>query len=149
MDLKIIENGNGGDLVFENQDIVLISEIYNQSYLAHFGGNTENSTTDDFSDIEEHGDFWLNALILKDEPNEQFNSKLEKSLDEIELSSSGRIKLQSISTKDLEYLANFAKYTSTISIPFVDKIKVFDTFVKDDKTSFIYIWDEAKDEIIE
>ena len=50
MDLKLIETGDGGDLVFQNGDIKLTSEVYNQPYLAHFGGNIENSTTDEFSE---------------------------------------------------------------------------------------------------
>ena len=148
MDLRTIETGGGGDLVFENGDIQLISETYNQPYLAHFGGNTENSTTDEFAKEDEHGDFWGNALLLNDLPNEQLNSKFQKSLNEIELSSSGRIKLERIANDDLAYLEGFADTESKVTIQTVDRIKLEDKLSKGGNDSFSYIWNESKDEVI-
>lgn len=148
MDLKTIETGSGGDLVFENGDIQLISETYNQPYLSHFGGNVENSTTDEFSNEDEHGDFWANQLLLSDTPNEQLNSKFQKSLNEIELSSSGRIKLERVALSDLEYLEGFSDVESTVTIQSVDKIRLEDTLNKGTNDSFSYIWNESKDEVI-
>jgi hypothetical protein len=148
VDFKIKENGSGGDLVFSGGDIKLTSELYNQPYLARFGGNREASTTDQFADDEERGDYWANGLLLTDEPNIQFNSKFEKALSEIELSSSGRIKLERMAGEDLEYLEGFADHESVLSIESVDRVKLEDKISKGGK-NFSYIWDEAKDEVIE
>ena len=149
MDLKLIETGDGGDLVFQNGDIKLTSEVYNQPYLAHFGGNIENSTTDEFSEEDEHGDYWGNSILLNDNPNEQFNSKFQKGLNEIELSSSGRLKLERIALADLDYLEGFSDIQSTVTITSADKIKLYDKLTKGNNDSFSYIWNESKDEIIE
>jgi len=149
MDVKLKETGSGGDLVFEGGDIQLTSEIYNQPYLARFGGNTEASTDDEFSDGQERGDYWANELLLSNCPNEQFNSKFEKALNEIPLSSSGRIKLERIAGEDLDYLDGFADHKSSLVIPTMDKVRLKDTVYKGDNTSFSYIWDDAQDEILD
>jgi hypothetical protein len=138
MDFRIIESGDGGDLVLQNGDIQLISEVYNQPYLSHFGGNKITSNKD--------VDFWGNILFLQ--PNEQFNSLFESALKTIELSSSGRIKLESAANSDLTYLDGFATATSTVSITSVDHIQLNDIINQENNSNFAYFWDEAKDEII-
>ena len=139
MDLQIVETGNGGDLVFENGDISLVSEVYNQPFLAHFGGNKEASTPDYTTD------FWGNIFL---QGNEQMTSSFERMLNETELSSSGRLKLENTAEEDLEYLNGFADTTSQVSITGVDKIELQETITEGNNKSFSYIWNEAKDEII-
>jgi hypothetical protein len=149
VDFKLRETGSGGDLVFEGGDIKLTAEVYNQPYLGRFGGNKEASTSDQFEEDEERGDYWANYILLADEPNCQFNSKFEKSIGEIELSSSGRIKLERIADEDLNYLDGFADHESEIKITTVDRIKLTDKISRGDNKNFSYVWDEAKDEITE
>jgi hypothetical protein len=145
MDIKIIENGNGGDLVFENGDIQTTSEVYQQPYLAHFGGNTE-ATSQDYAEGKEREDYFMNPFMQE---KEQFNSTFEKTMNETPLSSSGRIKLEQAAETDLSYLSDFANTTSDVEITGVDKIQLIDKINNQNKTNFSYIWDEAKDEIIE
>lgn len=149
MDLKIKETGSGGDLVYEGGDLRLTAGVYNQPYLARFGGNREASTEDQFEEGEEKGDYWANSLLLADEPNVQFNSKFEKALSEIELSSSGRIKLERIASEDLDYLEGFADHESEVTIATVDRIRLKDKISQGNNKKFSYIWDEAKDEVLE
>ena len=149
MDLKLIETGSGGDLIFSGGDIQLTSEIYNQPYLGRFGGNKKASTNDQFLENEERSDYWGNILFLSNNTNEQFNSRFEKSLNEIELSSSGRIKLERIATEDLNYLDGLSTHESEVVIESVDRIKLIDSITNKDNTKFSYIWNEAKDEIID
>lgn len=149
MDLRIVETGNGGDLLFEGGDIRTIAEVYNQPYLAHFGGNKEASSNDNFSDNEERKDWWANDLFLSDKGSEQLNSKFERALSTIELSSSGRLKLERIADEDLNYLEGFSEHESSLIISGVDRVKLFDTLHQGDNTDFAYMWDEAKDEIID
>lgn len=145
MDVKIKETGSGGDLIFENGDIQLTSEVYNQPYLAHFGGNKEESTPD-YLEGTERLDYWANALFLPE--NEQLNSSFEKMLNNTELSSSGRVKLERAASEDLEFLDGFADTTSDVSITSVDKILLAETLTKNNNENFTYIWTEAKDEIL-
>jgi len=144
-----METGSGGDLVFEGGDIKLTAEVYNQPYLGRFGGNKEASSDDQFEEDEERGDYWANPLLLADEPNCQFKSRFEKSLSEIELSSSGRIKLERIANEDLSYLDGFADHESEVRITTVDRIKLTDRISQGNNKNFSYMWDEAKDEVIE
>jgi hypothetical protein len=145
MDLKIIETGSGGDLVFEDGDISLTSEVFNQPYLSHFGGNKE-ALTSDYTIGEERKDYWANTLILQD--NERFDSEFEKMLNSTELSSSGRLKLEQAAKNDLIYLDGFSDKTSSVNITGSDKILLTETLTKGNNNSFTYIWGEAKDEII-
>ncbi|MBP1638979.1 MAG: hypothetical protein H6Q17_562 [Bacteroidetes bacterium] len=145
MDLKIKENNNGGDLYFENGDVLITSEVYNQPYLAHFGGNKE-AVTADYVEGEEREDYWANELFLPEK--ERFDSYFEKMLHETELSSSGRIKLEQAATDDLEYLDDFAERESSVTIPTVDSVKLSDSFQEGQNRAFQYVWQEAKDEIL-
>jgi hypothetical protein len=149
VDFKLRETGSGGDLVFEGGDIKLTAEVYNQPYLGRFSGNKEASTGDQFEEDEERGDYWANSLLLANEPNCQFNSKFEKSLGEIELSSFGRIKLEREANEDLNYLEGFADHETTLIIISVDRIRLTDKITQGNNRSFSYMWDEAKDEVTE
>lgn len=149
MDLRIIESKSGGDLVFECGDLRLIAEVYNQPYLARFGGNRAASTTDQLLENEQRGDYWGNILLLENRPNEQFNSKFEKALNEVELSSSGRVKLERIASDDMDYLDGFANADTKLSIESADRVKLTDAVTVGGNTNFTYIWDNAKDEILE
>lgn len=147
MDIRLIENGNGGDMVFDNGDIQLISEVYQQPYLAHFGGNKEMSTGDIVENEGYNNDWWGNSL-LSEQPNCQLNSAFEKALDETPLSSSGRITLERIASEDLDYLSGFAESQSSVVITDVDKIRLTDNIAKENNVNFSYIWDSFKDEIL-
>ena len=149
MDLKIIESKSGGDLVFEGGDLRLTSEIYNQPYLGRFGGNKNASTSDQVLENEQRQDYWGNLLLLENRVNEQFNSKFEKALNEVELSSSGRVKLERIASDDMDYLEGFAEVDTSLSIESADRVKLTDAVTVGDNTNFTYIWDNAKDEILE
>ena len=149
MDLRIIESKSGGDLVFEGGDLRLIAEVYNQPYLGRFGGNRAASTTDQLLGNEQRQDYWANLLLLENRPNEQFNSKFEKALSEVELSSSGRVKLERVASEDMDYLDGFADVDTSLSIETTDRVKLTDAITVGDNTNFTYIWDNAKDEILE
>ena len=71
MDLKLIENGNGGELVYENNDLTTINGLNNQVYLALFGGNPGATTPTERIDNQQLFDFWGNSFL---EPSQQFNS---------------------------------------------------------------------------
>ena len=100
VDIMIFENGSGGDLNLKNDDIETISGLMNQVYLALFGGNLEQNTSDDLSELEERNDWWGNSLLKKEN---QFNSNFERTLRTIPLNSSGLIKIENAAKEDLKY----------------------------------------------
>lgn len=102
-DVAIVEGGIGGDIVIQGNDLALVYGIENQPYLASFGGNIEADTISNIAvDISE--DYWGNALLIPNNPNAQFNSKLERTLRLVPLTSSGRTKIINAITQDLQYL---------------------------------------------
>lgn len=102
-DVAITESGSGGDIVIQGNDLALVYGMENQPYLASFGGNIEADTISNVVvDISE--DYWGNALLIPNNPNAQFNSKLERALRVTPLTSSGRTKIINALTQDLQYL---------------------------------------------
>jgi len=97
-DIALYQTNDGGDILLRGSDMVTTSTVDNMIFMALFGGN----------------DFWGNTMI--DEGNGvTFNSLTEKTLNEVTLNSSGRIKIQEAVIKDLAFLKQ--EYpTTTISV---------------------------------
>ena len=144
MDLKLKFDVNGTDCEYENGDIVCHSELFNQSLLAHFGGNIEGSTQDEYAEGEHHTDFWGNIFL---KANEQFNSTFEKTIREIAINSSGRVEAETAAKLDLEYLTKIAKCESVVSVTGINKIELTDTITDANNAKYTYIWNNAKNEI--
>ncbi len=103
-DLLLIETGSGGDLVLAGSDLVGISGLENQPYLAQFSGDGNN---------------WINALLISD-PVIQFSSTTEQALKDNPLSSAGRVNIQNAMLADLQYLTadgTTVSVTATITKP--------------------------------
>ena len=54
-----------------------------------------------------------------------------------------------IANEDLNYLDGLSTHESEVVIESVDRIKLIDSITNKDNTKFSYIWNEAKDEIID
>jgi phage gp46-like protein len=144
IDILIVESGNGGDISLINGDIQSTDSLSNQAYLAHFGGNTEASTTNE----EVTGgrmDWWGNEFI-KDDINMQMNSELERTLNKVALTSSGRLKLVQAAKNDMDFLSNIAKIESEVSISGIDKVQISD---KINQGIASFQWNATKNELIE
>lgn len=155
MDLSIWETHNGGDIVLKGNDLQLVTSIWNQPYLAMFGGNKEQShqDADEFELTLERFDFWGNMLVFPDDPNVQYNSEFEKALDSFALSSAGRQQLESILKEDINFLRQIAIVSSSISIVGLDQIQIDITLQEPDNLSernFVFLWDGTRlEEIID
>jgi len=144
IDIIIYESGNGGEIKLkDNGDIETTQGLFNMPYLAHFGGNVEASTTGNEIEGEERFDWWGNEFL-----DEQFqmNSLLEKSLNENNISSSGRNFIERDAKADLEVLNSLGNINSSVSIISNDKIVISDTIEQLNRS---FIWDNTKEEIIE
>jgi hypothetical protein len=102
-DLAIVESGNGGDLQMVGNDLGVVTNNENQPYLAMFSGNADKSQ------------WWGNQLIFADQPNRQYNSLTEYTLNNTPLTSAGRTVIEGAIKKDLSFLQPNVVQVSIIS----------------------------------
>lgn len=143
MDILIYESGNGGDISFKNEDIELTEGLMNQPYLAMFGGNTEASTSGQELQGEERKDWWGNSFLDDDA---KMNSNLERTLNEVSLTSAGRGRIVETAKKDIEFIQPIAEVECNASITGIDKATIS---VKINQITVGFQWNKTKSELIE
>ncbi len=144
MDLEVFETGNGGDLFLLGSDLAQVQGFENMIYLALFGGNLAQSTPQTRPEGAEGFDWWGNALLMPNQPSQQFNSQTERTLNNVALTSGNLIQIQNAVNADLAFMNDFADVTVTISIIGVNKIKLAVEVKQPNSLSakeFQYIWD--------
>lgn len=141
MDVAIYESGSGGEFRLLGNDLDGTSGLYNQVYLALFGGNTEASTARDMS--APRSDWWGNALLLQDAA--QFNSETERTLRNTALTSSGRAAIERAVRKDLQYLD--IPNEVAVSVTSHNKV-VIEVRLLQEGEKYKFVWDSARDELI-
>lgn len=150
-DILLAETGDGGDFAILNNDLLLGESLYQQIYLALFGGNIEASTKVSYLESEERFDYWGNSLVWNDVKTKQFNSETERMLQNVALNSSGRLKIIQSVNKDLEYLKDVVNLTVDASILSVNKLRIIIEFTQlsnqQDKVLQL-VYDNAKGELI-
>lgn len=150
-DLLLYESGSGGQIAILNNDLVLNEVLYNQFYLALFGGNYEASTTGNEINAQGRKDYWANSLLFADNPIKQFNSKTERLLDEIALTSSGRLEIENAVNEDLAYLKGLMDFTVNVSFHSVNKVLIYVKFSEkssQEVKELQLVFDSAKKELI-
>lgn len=151
IDVLIYESGDGGELSIMNDDLVFSELIYNQTYLALFGGNIAENTKRDYLFTEQRFDYWGNTLFHSETPTEQFNSNTERTIRNIALTSSGRAELIRAVEADLAYLNDVL--TFSVDVVFFDKNKIkimikFESKTNQESQALQLIYDNAKNELI-
>ncbi|MCJ7802755.1 MAG: hypothetical protein MUP82_10410 [Candidatus Marinimicrobia bacterium] len=147
-DIAIYENGSGGDWILKNDDIDNISGLTNQVYLAFFGGNIEQNTSDNLAELEQRNDWWGNFLL---KANNQFNSNFERALRTIALNSAGLIAIENAAKEDLKFLEEYADIEISSQITGINKMSLFVNVIEPNKqsTKIKFIWDGTRQEVIE
>ena len=151
MDLVLHETGNGGDLQLKVNDLDVSSSIFNQIYMALFGGDPAASTTGEELLTEQRQDWWANSLVYQDLPELQQNSRLEQVLNEVALNSSGRLQIEEAAKNDLKFLKEVAEISVSTRITDVDRVEIRILAQEPDNVQeqeFIFIWDATKQEVI-
>lgn len=123
MDIALHESLNGGELSIQDNDIYASEAIWNQIYLAMFGGNVEQDTTDSIPENTERFDYWGNSF-LQAEPDEFLNSVTERTLNNTPLTSAGRLIIQQAVETDLQYLIKLGTFTVEVTFPKVDTVQI-------------------------
>lgn len=150
MDLKLIETGEGGDLVLMGNDLVITNGLHNMPYLGLFGGNPEQSTNGPKIPDEQAFDYWGNNLFYANEKVRQFNSSFERRCKEVSLTSYGRLQLENAIKSDLSFMSSFAIVSSDVTIVGSNRIRIdikIEEPVNKQTTEFVYIWDGTKNEL--
>lgn len=150
MDLKVIESGNGGDLVKNPKDLAVVSGLGNMVYLALFGGNVQASTPTKRLETEQDFSWWGNSLFFPNDPTLQFNSLTERILNEVALTSSGRVQIEQAVIKDLEFMKEFANVEASVSIPATDQVEIYVKVTQPDnqqEQEFTFLWDATNNEL--
>ena len=150
-DILLFENGSGGEMAVLNNDLEMSETLYQQVYLALFGGNLEGNTKNNALITEERIDWWGNTLFFNDMPSKQFNSNTERMLLNVALNSSGRLSVIQAVTNDLVYLSDLID--STVDVQFYDtnKIRIIVKFTqkgKQENKVLQLVYDNAKQELI-
>lgn len=143
------ETGSGGDLQLLGNDIASTTGLFNMVYMAWFG--EVYSTTGNELDSELRDDWFGNSLLFKNEKEIQFNSLLEKTLNETALDSSGRITIEEAAKKDLNFMKDIAEVSVSVSILRDDKVSITAQLKQPDNIQvqeFQLIWDGLKNEVI-
>ncbi len=150
MDLELIEQGDGGELIKTTNDLSVIYGFENEVYIALFGGNVAEDTTQKRDPLELDLSFWGNNLLHPNDKSVQFNSKTERGINNIPLTSAGRALIEQAVKDDLNYLTAIGSVNVNVSIIGVDKIEI-DVQLQQPATSaqnFSYVWDATKQELI-
>lgn len=150
-DLGIYESGSGGELTVQNNDLQLSEQLYQQAYLACFGGNVEASTKGNEPDGQLRYDWWGNSYFDGNNPSKQFNSETERALRNNPLTSTGRVNIIRAVQTDLKYLSSIATVTVDATVLSASKlmINISLTMPANNQTTLLQvIWDNAKNELI-
>ncbi len=150
-DISLFESGSGGDFAILNDDLLMGESLYQQIYLALFGGNIEASTKGSYLAGEERFDYWGNSLIWKDAQTKQFNSDTERAIQNNALNSSGRLAIIQAANKDLNYLNNVINFKVDVSILSVNRLGIIVSFgAKTNQQDKVLqmVYDNAKQEVI-
>lgn len=150
-DIHLFEIGSGGDFAIVNNDLLMGESLYQQIYLALFGGNIQASTKPSYLASEERFDYWGNSLIWKDVKTKQFNSKTERTLGNVALNSSGRLSILQAVNNDLDYLKGVVDFVVEVGIESVSRISITVNF--SEKTNqqdkvLQMVWNNSKNEVI-
>lgn len=147
---SIYEDGNGGQTIQRNNEIVQTRGLGILAYLEMFGGNVEAETQKENNPGELHLDWWGNDSNLNSDT--WINSRTEKVLRGIELSSSSIYTIKSAIQYDLKNLERYGKITINVTLPSLNTVKIDITIEEPSKKTeqrLTIVWNATRNEIIE
>lgn len=142
---SIYEDGNGGQLAFRNNDVMMTTSLSILAYLAMFSGNIKANTKPLSDVVELHYDWWGNN---KSKPSSTWiNSNTERTLTGITMNSQSLEKIKQAVKKDTQFLSEYGEVIITVIIVSLNSVKITIETNQDDNLTLI--WDSTKNEIIE
>lgn len=150
-DINLHESGSGGEMAIVSNDLLMGEALFQQVYLALFGGNVEANTIGNELISEERFDYWQNPLFFAETPSKQFNSNTERELQKVVLNTSGRLEIIKTVSDDLEYLSNLLKYDVDVQFVGTNHIRIIINFAQkgsQENRVLQMVYDNAKGELI-
>ena len=150
-DINLYESGNGGEMSIVANDLLISETLFQQVYLALFGGNVEAVTRGDEVIGQERFDYWANSLFFADNPTRQCNSETEKFITNMPFTTSNRLKLIEYVKSDLSYLSFLINYSVDVAFESSNRVVIIVNFTEkgsqEDKLLQL-VYDNAKNEVI-
>ena len=150
-DINLFEGGSGGEMRILNSDLLLTETIYQTIYLALYGGNVEQSTTSEETDLEENFDYWGNQLFYSNNPDKWFNSQTERVLSTVALNGEGRRLIEDAVNADLQFLNNVVNFEVEVNIAANNKAEIIiaiSEFQNQANRQLKMAWDNSRNELI-
>lgn len=147
---SIFEDGNGGQLVLRNNEIVQTNSLATLAYLNMFGGNVDAETQKENEVGELRFDWWGNDSTQNS--STWINSRTERILRGIEISSSARFKILEAVKYDNKSLEQYGSLGFEVTFPSPNRVKIVITIsepAKKRNQSLSIIWDATRNEVIE
>jgi hypothetical protein len=150
-DINLFEGGSGGEMRILNSDLLMAETIYHTIYLALYGGNVEQSTTSEETDLEENFDYWGNQLFYSNNPDKWFNSQTERTLSTVSLNGEGRKLIEDAVNADLQFLNNVVNFEVEVSISSNNRAEIaifISEFQNQSDRQLKMVWENSKNELI-
>jgi len=147
LDKLIFEDGNGGAVNIASNDYTMTRSIYTMIYVALFGGNVAQSSSNETEAGELINDWWGNNKNA--DPSSWINSETERSLRGVDTTQKTAIRIKKAVLKDIEKYKYLGEQEVLISFPTLNHVKITVIIKEPEKTSNISItWDATKKEAI-
>jgi len=150
-DINLFEGGSGGEMRILNSDLLMAETIYQTIYLALYGGNVEQSTTSEETDLEENFDYWGNQLFYSNNPDKWFNSQTERVLSTVALNGEGRRLIEDAVNADLQFLNNVVNFEVEVSISSNNRAEIaifISEFQNQSDRQLKMVWENSRNELI-
>ena len=150
-DINLFESGSGGEMRILNSDLLMAETIYQTIYLALYGGNVEQDTTSEETDLEENFDYWGNQLFYSNNPDKWFNSQTERTLSSVALNGEGRKLIEDAVNADLQFLNNVVNFTVEVNITSINKAEILifiSEFQNQANQQLKMVWENSRNELI-
>lgn len=148
--ISLYDTNTAGDVEFIGNDIQISGSFWTMVYVALFGGNPDGNTQDKKLEGEINTDYWANNLLYPNNLDKQINSRLEKLLKTISLSSNNLTKIERVAKDDLKYLEYLGTIEVEASILDTDKLKLYIYITQGENViaDAEIIWENSKKENI-
>jgi len=150
-DINLFEGGSGGEMRILNSDLLMAETIYQTIYLALYGGNVEQSTTSEETDLEGNFDYWGNQLFYSNNPDKWFNSQTERTLSTVSLNGEGRKLIEDAVNADLQFLNNVVNFEVEVSISSNNRAEIaifISEFQNQSDRQLKMVWENSRNELI-
>ena len=150
-DINLFEGGSGGEMRILNSDLLMAETIYQTIYLALYGGNVEQSTTSEETDLEENFDYWGNQLFYSNNPDKWFNSQTERTLSTVSLNGEGRKLIEDAVNADLQFLNNVVNFEVEVSISSNNRAEIaifISEFQNQSDRQLKMVWENSRNKLI-